>query len=390
MSVYWNKARARWMHNFRHAGLRHAGYCLDEEGKPVTSRRAAEAAERRVRAAVEQQPRDTPQAPDPAVYTVAQAMADYAAEHGESRATWDNNVRPAIREFLDFFGADAPAASITPDRIEAYIRWSRQQPTMTYVGGPRGGGKLVVRKDAPLRSEASTNRRLSTLRAALRWAAERGRMPGVKVRSLEEPEPLPNPITPLDARAILMHAPPHLQVVIALGTLAGLRKAEIVSLDWRRVDLVRRVIWFEEQDVKGRRAQSVVINDALHSVLSAVQDQQRREAGLQPGQTLRGPVVRYRGRPIKGVRRSWEKALRDAGLAGAYTLHDTRAAFCTALADAGMSPLQVQKAARHRSITTTMRHYVRVADPTIAAAFRAAEILALPAKAGDEPSGDGG
>ena len=44
MTVYFNKARGRWMYNFIRDGVRHNGYCLDLEGNPVTCRRAAKIA----------------------------------------------------------------------------------------------------------------------------------------------------------------------------------------------------------------------------------------------------------------------------------------------------------------------------------------------------------
>lgn len=46
---------------------------------------------------------------------------------------------------------------------------------------------------------------------------------------------------------------------------------------------------------------------------------------------------------------------RRAGLEGRYRFHDTRAAFCTALAEHGASAINIQWLAGHASISTTLR-----------------------------------
>ncbi|HMB11168.1 hypothetical protein, partial [Saliniramus sp.] len=63
-------------------------------------------------------------------------------------------------------------------------------------------------------------------------------------------------------------------------------------------------------------------------------------------------LYRHKGtgvpRPIKDIHKSWGRALERAGLKGRYRFHDTRAAFCTALAELGAN-------------ATTMR-YINASD----------------------------
>ena len=72
MTIYFNKARGRWVYSFLLKGMRHSAYCLDATGAPVTSRSAAHQAEgvARRREVI------APKVPDASALTLAMVMAD--------------------------------------------------------------------------------------------------------------------------------------------------------------------------------------------------------------------------------------------------------------------------------------------------------------------------
>jgi integrase len=73
------------------------------------------------------------------------------------------------------------------------------------------------------------------------------------------------------------------------------------------------------------------------------------------------PNMRNPSKPLKDVRRSWAKALKDAGLPNGLVLYDLRHTLATRLTQAGVSPLFVAQIIGH-SGTSILSTYVRAVD----------------------------
>ncbi len=157
MTTYFNQARGKWMYNFVRGGKRYAAYCTDEQGGEVSSRRAADACEARVKRQVEQAlSAGRKGVVISGAYTLEEMFADYVAQHAGRQRSWASNMRKHIKELLDFFGRPTAAASLTVDDVERFIGHSRRQPRAVYRGGPRKGAKSVERKNQ--RCERTTRR----------------------------------------------------------------------------------------------------------------------------------------------------------------------------------------------------------------------------------------
>ena len=369
MSTYLNSTRKKWMYNFTRGGKRYAGYCTNPDGSDATTQRAADACEARLKGDVEKALVATvAEVIVPGAYTIEAMFADYVTQHAGRLRSWPTNMRRYVSELLDFFGRQTPAAAISQNDIERFIVHSRSQPRAVYVGGPRTGGVMAVPQRPTYRTDSTTNRYLITLRAAINWAVRLGKLAPLWVRRLEEPAELPNPVTIDQVNAILAHAMPHLRLAILIAVHTGLRLDETLGLRWDQVDMGRRVITLPARSTKAKTGQAVHINDDLALALDQAPHVCDSVVSYKrPSPTGKGAMV---ARPVKSLRRAWASAQKAAGITVPHRFHDLRATFCTAVLAANNNPVTLRAAARHASLSTTMR-YAQVHDGAVKEAFNA-------------------
>jgi integrase len=103
--------------------------------------------------------------------------------------------------------------------------------------------------------------------------------------------------------AVMNHLPLHSKPVFASGYYTGMRRGEIISLTWDKVDLKGRVIKLEASDTKDKEPRTIPICTKLYSILSNV-----------PKAIHDDHVFLRRGKPLKTIRRGLKKACEKAGL----------------------------------------------------------------------------
>ncbi len=372
MGTHFNESRQRWMYDFIRQKKRYSGYCDNEDGKPSTTKRQADACEARIKRDVEKALKTTATAQGVRVsgcFTVEQMFADYVSQSAGGKRSFATNIKRYVAEWLDFLGRQRAVTSITSDTIEDFIVHSRAQVRGVYSGGPKKGGEIKVKDNPRLRSDSTTNRYLACLRAAINWAAKRGKMPPLHVRHLEEPTELPTPISPQLVMAIWAKAPPHLRLAITIAVHTGMRLDETLGLRWDWIDLGARTITLPSKSTKSKAGQVVFINDDLAAALTSaphVCDTVITYTHARNKEALdkRPP------KPIKSLKRAWQTAQKNAGITKPYRFHDLRATFCTAVLAANNNPMALKSAARHASLNTTMR-YAKLADDSVRQAFNA-------------------
>jgi len=129
---------------------------------------------------------------------------------------------------------------------------------------------------------------------------------------------------------------------LALHT--GLRLSEMYGLEWRDVDLARRLLLVRQG--KNGEARYARLNSVALGALAAFQ---RRGDGT-------GSVIRnLAGESLCGPRYWFEKALKGAGIAG-FHWHDLRHTFASRLAMAGVGLRAIQDALGHKCIAMTVRY----------------------------------
>ncbi|MGE0719219.1 MAG: tyrosine-type recombinase/integrase [Alphaproteobacteria bacterium] len=386
MGVFWRESRGRWSFQFRLGRKRHTGYCVEEDGTPCGSRRAAERAEERARIAAEAV-RRRPSAPLPTVgYTLAQAFSAYAGTLDARKSNYENQLA-YIAELRTFFSDEAQLAAIDEAWMLKYVTWAREQPMRVYVGGPKSAS--ATRRRQPwkttdrLRTDTTITKYLVTLRATLKLAhrtrdVHRRRLLAdlPEVPSLKAPKRLPRPIADADVTELLRKAAPHVADAAALSLLLGLRRAEAYGLTVAQVDLQHEGVWLDAEGTKGNRDEFLPANaDAMRLLRRLVEQakgrgtdhlitwrQMRKE---KPGE----PPREDPWRPVKSPKTAIRTALKKAGLAGRHRFHDLKGTYTTGLAHVAPGRV-VQQLSRHKSFATT-EMYIRVADQATRAAVDA-------------------
>ncbi len=131
-------------------------------------------------------------------------------------------------------------------------------------------------------------------------------------------------------------------VITALNT--GMRKGEILSLKWEQVDLKNNRILLDR--TKNGKRRELPINNTLKETLQGLT---RR---------LDIPYMFFdavTGKPIKDVKRSFQTALKRAGIRD-FHFHDLRHTFASHLVMAGVDITTVSRLLGHQTLTMTLRY----------------------------------
>jgi len=119
-------------------------------------------------------------------------------------------------------------------------------------------------------------------------------------------------ITAEQAATLLGELPAHQRDVVLFALATGLRQANVLGLEWSRVDLAAGHAWVDAGQSKNRRPIAVPLNATALEVL-------RRQLGKHPQR-----VFTYAGRPLVTANSiAWRKALKRAGIEN-FRWHDLR------------------------------------------------------------------
>lgn len=131
--------------------------------------------------------------------------------------------------------------------------------------------------------------------------------------------------------------PKHQQPMAKFAVETGLRQSNVLGLTWDRVDMTRKLVWIEAEDMKSGEAHPVPLSDGAMDVLQAVQE------------THPEFVFTFRGKPIGEIKTAFQAACIRAGIGAfrdghysGFTWHGLRHTWATWHVQAG-TPLGVLK-----------------------------------------------
>jgi integrase len=138
--------------------------------------------------------------------------------------------------------------------------------------------------------------------------------------------------------------PAYLQPAVSLAYYTGMRKGEILNLTWDQVDLREGFIHLEPEDTKTQEGRDIPLNGELMAMLQAM------PRGL-PGVH----VFSYNGQPIKGIKRSFKTACKNAGIEN-FTFHDLRHTAINNWRLAGHDYFRIMAASGHKTMSVFKRY----------------------------------
>lgn len=215
-------------------------------------------------------------------------------------------------------------------------------------------------------TKTTANRYLALVRAILRRSRDEwewlDKVP--KVRLYKEAEGRERALTPEEAKRLLHELPPHLRDMALFALLTGLRQANVLGLEWGKVDLNRGHAWVASSASKNGRPISIPLNQDAITVLL-------RQVGKHPQR-----VFTYKGKPIMNANtRSWRDALTRAGIED-FRWHDLRHTWATWHRRAGTPTHELQRLGGWRTASMVERYAHLAPDHLAESAARLGSIVA--------------
>lgn len=245
--------------------------------------------------------------------------------------------------------------------VDAYVRQRRQQKA----------------------ADATINRELEHLRAALRLAVDHDVLPKApKIRMLDEDNVRSGFLEHQGYEALRSVLPPFLAPLFVTGYHVGCRLGELLKLRWEQVDFSASQIWLEKRQTKAKVARVLpVYGDMRTILLSALAERDSKFPDCKL-------IFHREGKRIVDFRKAWAKACLGAGVPWLH-FHDLRRSAVRNMDRAGVPRATIRRIIGHE--TDAMFDRYRIVDQRdVAEAGKKAEQYLLdqnngePAKVGPQ------
>jgi integrase len=269
---------------------------------------------------------------NPDAKTTFKELADWYLQLAKVRekVSYDRDKR-SIDHLLPFFGHHL-LKEITPALVEEYLHRRLREPS--YRGH--------------LTKPATVNRELACLNFIFTNAVRNGKAGHNPVQGVKRP-PENNERDRVLIREeydrLIAECPPHIEPVVKLAYLTGMRRGEILRLTWDQVDLREGFINLPP-GAKNKPGRPVPLEPELVEMFKTM------PRGL-PGV----PVFTRNGKPITGstIREGFELACRRAGIEN-FTFHDLRHTYITEKDRNGYSQTVIMAATGHKTMKMFRRY----------------------------------
>lgn len=196
------------------------------------------------------------------------------------------------------------------------------------------------------RKPATVNREVACLKCIFNKAIEWGKVhdnPARNVKLLRENNIRLRFLEKEEIDTLLDACSEHLKPVVIVALNTGMRRAEILGLKWKDIDIKRKLIYL--LDTKNGEKREVPMNHLVINTLVAV--------AKHPN----SPYIFCNniGEPYYNLRKSFFTALQKCGINN-FHFHDLRHTFASHLIMSGIDLKTVQELLGHKSIEMTLRY----------------------------------
>jgi len=131
--------------------------------------------------------------------------------------------------------------------------------------------------------------------------------------------------------------------IVLLLLATGMRVSEVLTAEWRHVNLAAKTLTIEASNSKSKKRQHVPLNEVSLDVIKNLPRRQGQEYLFQSS----------RGGQMKHVSKVWQRLREEAGIPD-VRLHDLRHTAASYMVSSGQSLFAVQQVLRHADSKTTL------------------------------------
>ena len=165
------------------------------------------------------------------------------------------------------------------------------------------------------------------------------------IRLFKEPKKRIRWLRPHEADRLVSALPQYIAELVIFSLCTGLRKSNVLSLEWSQIDLKRKVAWYYPDETKSGYALGVPLSDLAMQVLD-------RQLGKHPTAVF----INSHRQPIKSIpRHLWKKALQDADIQN-FRWHDLRHTWASWLVQRGVPLYALKEMGGWESIEMVQRY----------------------------------
>lgn len=151
----------------------------------------------------------------------------------------------------------------------------------------------------------------------------------------------------------------HLEPIIVLAIQTGLRRGELLSLEWSDVNLEQKFISVRGANAKSGKGRVIPLNSTTYQLLTQWKEQSGSSRFIFPSEIPE--------QPISDIKKGWGALIADAGIKD-FRFHDLRHHFASSLVMAGVDLNTVRELLGHSDLKMTLR-YAHLAPEHKAAAI---------------------
>ena len=264
--------------------------------------------------------------------TFEEAIAEYKVEKADKRSMRRDNI--SFKNLLRFFNGYRYLDQFSQKDIEAYRKERRLQ-----VSG------------------ATVNREMALLKCLFNVAIRNNHLLQNPVRNVkffpESARRGDRVLSGLEIKMLFAAAAPHLLFILLVAFFTGLRKGDILNLQWKDVDFRKHVI----------RIMMMKTGDPVEIPIHALLEPILRNAFDAAGPGASFVFISFRPKKdgtyshFGDIKNAFRGALKRSGLADkGYCFHDLRRTFASMMYAKGVPLLTISKLLGHRSVKTTERY----------------------------------
>jgi len=147
--------------------------------------------------------------------------------------------------------------------------------------------------------------------------------------------------------------PSHLKGFITFGYKTGWRISEIANLTWSQVDRDQGIVRIEPGDAKNDEGRTIYLDPELKEVFAHQWEARKKEGKITPYVFL----ARNGRDMIKGFRKTWDKACKDAKV-GKRLFHDFRRTAVRNMVRAGIPERVAMMVSGHKTRSVFERYNI--------------------------------